>query len=320
MKRIGVLTSGGDSPGMNPAIRAIVRGGIYNHLDVFGIKRGYEGLIEGDIYKMDASSVGGIINSGGTMLKTARSRYYMEEEGFAKALESIEKNKIEGVAVIGGDGSLRGALELAKAGIPVVGIPGTIDNDLAYSDYTIGFDTACNTILDAVSKIRDTSSSHERISVIEVMGRRSGQLAMYTGITGGADAVLVPEVSVELDKICEKILAGIRREKKYSIIIKAEGVDMSTEKLAEELQNRLDLECRIVVLGHIQRGGSPSAKDRMIASRMGYEAIKILKDNKGSKALGLKGGIVVAMDVEEALSMKSTYDDSQIDFANILSI
>lgn len=320
MKRIGILTSGGDSPGMNPAIRAVVRGGIYNGLEVFGIRRGYEGLIENDIFKMDVSSVGGIITNGGTMLKTARSYYYMEKEGFQKALDSIKENQIEGVVVIGGDGSLRGALELAKAGVPVVGLPATIDNDLGYSDYTIGFDTACNTVLDAIGKIRDTSSSHERISVIEVMGRHCGRLALYTGITGGADAVLVPEVEVDMDKVCDKILAGIRRDKKYSIIVKAEGVEMSSQKLAEELQNRLDLESRIVVLGHVQRGGSPTARDRMIASRMGYEAVKILKDGQSSKALGLLNDKVTAIDIETALATEREYDFSQNDFAHILSI
>lgn len=320
MKRIGVLTSGGDSPGMNTAIRAVVRGGIYNELEVFGIKRGYEGLIENDIYKMNVASVGGIINMGGTMLKTARSQYYQTEEGFSKALESINKNGIEGVVVIGGDGSLRGALELSKAGIPVIGIPATIDNDLGFSDYSLGFDTACNTILDAVSKVRDTSSSHDRVSVIEVMGRHSGQLAIYTGITGGADAVLVPEVEVDIEKICDKLVASVRRDKKYSIILKAEGVQMSTQTLAEEIQNRLDIESRIVVLGHIQRGGAPTARDRMIGSQMGYESVKLLKGDSSSKALGFNGDKVVAIDIEEALSMKREYDYTQNDFANILSI
>lgn len=320
MKRIGVLTSGGDSPGMNPTIRAVVRGGIYNELEVFGIKRGYEGLIEGDIYKMNVASVGGIINQGGTMLKTARSDYYKTEEGFGKALESIKKNKLEGIVVIGGDGSLRGAVELSKAGIPAIGIPGTIDNDLPFSDFSIGFDTACNTILDSVSKIRDTSSSHDRVSVIEVMGRRSGELAIYAGITGGADAVLVPEVEVDIEKICNKLAASIRRDKKYSIILKAEGVEMSTQTLAEEIQNRLDIESRIVVLGHIQRGGSPSARDRMLGSRFGYEAVKLLMNDIGGKALGIVGSEIKALDLEEALSMKKEYDYSQNDFANILSI
>lgn len=320
MKRIGVLTSGGDSPGMNPAIRAVVRSGIYNELEVFGIKRGYEGLIENDIYKMNVGSVGGIINHGGTMLKTARSLYYMTDEGFNKALESIKLNKLDGVIVIGGDGSLKGALELSKAGIPVVGLPATIDNDLGYSDYSIGFDTACNTILDAISKIRDTSSSHDRVSVIEVMGKQSGQLALYAGITGGADCVLVPEVDVDVAKVCDKLAAGIRRDKMYSIILKAEGVKMSTQTLAEKIQNRLDIESRIVVLGHIQRGGAPTARDRMVASKMGYEAVQHLKNNGTSKSLGIIGDEVVALDMDEALSMEKAYDFTQDDFANILSI
>lgn len=320
MKRIGVLTSGGDSPGMNPAIRAVVRSGIYNGMEVFGIRRGYEGLIEGDVFPMDEGSVGGIIRQGGTMLKTARSSYFMEEKGFNQALETLKSNSIEGVVVIGGDGSLRGALSLAKAGIPVAGLPATIDNDLGYSDYTIGFDTACNTILDAISKIRDTSSSHDRISVIEVMGRRCGQLAIYAGITGGADAILVPEVDVDIEKIVNKISASVKRDKMFSIIIKAEGVNMSSQKLAEELQNSLDLESRIVVLGHIQRGGSPSARDRMIASKMGYEAVNILKAGEKNKALGIRADEVVVMDIEEALTMKRKYDASQNQFADILSI
>lgn len=320
MKRIGVLTSGGDSPGMNSAIRAVVRSGIFNDMEVYGIRRGYEGLIEGDIFLMDESSVGGIIQRGGTMLKTARSSYFMEEAGFELALNTIKNNGIEGVVVIGGDGSLRGALTLAKAGVRVVGIPATIDNDLSYSDYSIGFDTAVNTILDAVSKIRDTSSSHDRISIIEVMGRSSGQLAHYAGITGGADAVLVPEVWYDLDKICSKIEKGYKRGKMFSIIVKAEGFPISTQELAEELQNRLDWESRIVVLGHVQRGGSPTARDRMIASEMGHEAVVILKKDEGSKALGIRGDAVISMEIEEALNLKREFDCSKNDLAEILSI
>ena len=320
MKRIGVLTSGGDSPGMNAAIRAVVRGGIYNGMEVFGIKRGFEGLIQGDIIPMNESSVGGIIQRGGTMLKTARSMYFMEKEGFETALDTIEKNGLNGLVVIGGDGSLRGALTLAKAGVPVIGIPSTIDNDMDYTDYSIGFDTAANTILDAISKIRDTSSSHDRISLIEVMGRRSGKLAYYAGITGGADAVLVPEIEFDMDYVCKKIKRGFDRGKMFSIIIKAEGVGIHTLDLAKELQNHLDFETRVVVLGHIQRGGSPTARDRLLASEMGFEATKLLKDGETSIALGIQGDDVMPMDLEKALLLKRDSDYTKNDLANILSI
>ncbi len=320
MKRIGLLTSGGDAPGMNPAIRAVVRSGIYNNMEVFGIRRGYEGLIDGDIIPMNESSVGGIIQRGGTILKTARSSYFMEKAGFAKALDTIRENDIQGLVVIGGDGSLRGALTLAEAGVPVIGLPATIDNDLAYTDYSIGFDTAVNTILDAISKIRDTSSSHDRISIIEVMGRRSGELAHYAGITGGADVVLVPEERVDIKKIYKKITHGFERDKMFSIIIKAEGVEIPTRDLAEELQNELDTECRIVVLGHIQRGGSPTARDRMVASEMGNEAVKLLKEDRINKALGVTGDEVVDTDLKYALEMKRECDFTRNDLADILSI
>lgn len=320
MKRIGILTSGGDSPGMNPAIRAIVRSGIYYGLEVFGIRRGYEGLIEGDITAMNESSVGGIIQRGGTILKTARSTYFMEEEGLDLAVKTIKDNQIDGMVVIGGDGTLRGALTLANKGVNVVGLPATIDNDLNYTEYSIGFDTAANTILDAISKIRDTSSSHDRITIMEVMGRKSGQLASYAGVTGGADSVLVPEEEVDIDAICNKITSGFTRGKMFSIIIKAEGVDIPTQQLAEELQNRLDWECRIVVPGHIQRGGSPSARDRMIASELGYEAVKTLKENKGNKALGIKGDRLISIDIEDAFSTVREFDYSRNDLVSILSI
>jgi 6-phosphofructokinase 1 len=320
MKRIGILTSGGDAPGMNAAIRALVRSGIYYDMDIYGIRRGYEGLIEGDLCHLDASSVGGIIQRGGTILKTARSRYFMEQDGLNEALDTINEYDLDGIVTIGGDGTLRGALSLVESGVKVIGLPATIDNDLPYSDYSIGFDTAVNTILDAISKIRDTSSSHDRISIIEVMGRRSGQLATHAGITGGADIVLVPEVEVDIDKVYAKIKHGIDREKSYSIIIKAEGVDMPTEELARILQNQFDLESRVVVLGHIQRGGAPTAHDRMVASQMGHDAIKLLKEDNQNKVLGIKGGKIISMGIEEGLSQEIEFDRTLNKLTEILSI
>ncbi|MBP6492397.1 MAG: 6-phosphofructokinase, partial [Clostridia bacterium] len=256
MKRIAVLTSGGDAPGMNAAIRAVVRSALYHGMEVYGIQRGYEGLINGEIKEMTASSVSDIMQRGGTFLKTARSKRFMTPEGFQRALDMLRNFEIEGVVVIGGDGSFRGGLELTKAGITVMGLPGTIDNDLAYTDYTIGFDTAVNTVLAAIGNIRDTSSSHERTTVIEVMGRHCGDIALYAGLTGGAESILIPEIPVDMNKICRTLIQGKNRGKMHNIILRAEGVDMCTDDLARTIEERTGMETKIVVLGYIQRGGS----------------------------------------------------------------
>jgi len=321
VKRIAVLTSGGDAPGMNAAIRAVVRCAIYNKMEVYGIERGYEGLINGDFKEMTVSSVSDILQRGGTTLKTARSKRFMTPEGFQLALDMLENFEIEGLVVIGGDGSYRGALEMTKAGKVVIGLPGTIDNDLAYTDYTIGFDTAVNTVLSAIGNIRDTSSSHERSTVVEVMGRHCGDIALYAGLTGGAESILIPEEPVDMNKICRTLIQGKNRGKLHSVILRAEGVEMSTDELAKTIAERTGMDTKVVVLGYIQRGGSPTARDRMLASRMGCKAVELLmQEGMTSKAVGIKGGEIVAYDLEEALNMPRQHDETLMDLAEILSI
>ena len=321
MKRIAVLTSGGDAPGMNAAIRAVVRSSLYHGMEVYGIQRGYEGLINGEIKEMTASSVSDIMQRGGTFLKTARSKRFMTPEGFQRALDMLRNFEIEGVVVIGGDGSFRGGLELTKAGITVMGLPGTIDNDLAYTDYTIGFDTAVNTVLAAIGNIRDTSSSHERTTVIEVMGRHCGDIALYAGLTGGAESILIPEIPVDMNKICRTLIQGKNRGKMHNIILRAEGVDMCTDDLARTIEERTGMETKIVVLGYIQRGGSPTARDRMLASITGNKAVELLlQDGMTSKAVGIKGDSVVYYDLEEALNFTRTQDKPLMELSEILSM
>lgn len=321
MKRIAVLTSGGDAPGMNAAIRAVVRGALYHKMEVYGIERGYEGLINGDFKEMTVSSVSDILQRGGTTLKTARSKRFMTPEGFNRAVDMLENFEIEGLVVIGGDGSYRGGVELTKAGITVIGLPGTIDNDLSYTDYTIGFDTAVNTVLSAIGNIRDTSSSHERSTVIEVMGRHCGDIALYAGLTGGAESILIPEEPVDINKICRTLINGKNRGKMHSVILRAEGVEMCSEDLAKTIMERTGMDTKIVVLGYIQRGGSPTARDRMLASRMGYKAVELLmQEGMTSKAVGIKGSEIVYYDLEEAVNMPRMHDESLMDLSEILSI
>jgi 6-phosphofructokinase 1 len=320
-KRIAVLTSGGDAPGMNAAIRAVVRCGLYHKLEVYGIERGFEGLINGEIKEMTVSSVSDIMQRGGTVLKTARSKRFMTPEGFRQALDMLEKFKIEGLVVIGGDGSYRGGLDLTKAGKTVIGLPGTIDNDLACTDFTIGFDTAVNTVLSAIGNIRDTSSSHERSTVIEVMGRHCGDIALYAGLTGGAEGILIPEEPVDIDQICETLLRGKNRGKPHSIIVRAEGVEISSADLAKVITEKTGMDTKIVVLSYVQRGGTPSARDRMLASRMGCKAVELLlQEGMTSKAVGIKGNDIVAYDLEEALNMPKKHDTSLMDLAEVLAI
>lgn len=319
MKRIGVLTSGGDSPGMNAAVRAVVRCGIDIGMEVYGIQRGYEGLIEGAIREMDMSSVGDILHRGGTILRTARSERFKTEEGQKHAMNVLSAFGIEGVVVIGGDGSFRGGLDLSRHGITVMGLPGTIDNDLGYTDFTIGFDTAVNTVLSAVSNIRDTSSSHERATVIEVMGRRCGDIALYAGLTGGADNILIPERPVDLNDVCKKIIQGKNRGKMHDIIMKAEGVEIDTQELAHQIEERTGKETRVVILAYLQRGGSPTAKDRMLASRMANKAVELLYNDENSKAIGICGDDIVAYDLKEALEMKRAFNSSLYHLADVLS-
>lgn len=319
MKRIAVLTSGGDAPGMNAAIRAIVRYSIYKGIQVFGIERGYKGLMEGDIKEMLVPSVGDIIHRGGTILRSARCLEFLEEEGRARAINILNVFKIDGLVAIGGDGTFRGAQKLSDAGFPVIGVPGTIDNDLAYTDYTIGFDTALNTVLDAVSKLRDTTSSHERVSVIEVMGRGCGDIALYAGLGGGAEEIIVPETDYDIDNICRKIIASTNRGKTQSIILVAEGVG-SADDICKQIQEKTGLESRTTVLGHIQRGGSPTAKDRILASEFGAHAVQCLIDGKSSRVVGIRDNKVIDLDIDEALSMKNKFNEQMYELTKILSI
>lgn len=318
MKKIGVLTSGGDAPGMNAAIRAVVRNGIYKGSSIIGIKRGYEGLVNGQYTEMNLSSVADIIQRGGTILATARSEEFRTDSGKKKAVDFIKSIGLEGLIVIGGDGSFKGAQELCKLGIPTVGLPGTIDNDLNYTDYTIGFDTAMNTVIDAISKIRDTSTSHERTNIIEVMGRDCGDIALYSGLAGGAESIILPEVSFDIDRICEKILKGIERGKRHSIIILAEGAGSAID-LGKSIQEITGIETRTTILGHIQRGGSPTAFDRILASRMGAKAVDIILDGNQNKVVGIRGSEIITMDIEEALKTEKKFDKTTYDLADILS-
>jgi len=321
LKRIGVLTSGGDSPGMNAAVRAVVRYGIYYDMEVYGIKRGYEGLIEGDVERLYRRSVGDILQRGGTILKTARSKEFETEEGMAKAYETLKKFKIEDLIVIGGNGSLKGAKEFSdKFGVSVYGLPGTIDNDLSYTDYTIGFDTAINTVLDAITRIRDTSSAHERTSVIEVMGRHCGDIALYSGITGGAECVLLPEIDSDLEAVYKKVTEGIGSGKLHNIIIKAEGVSVDTDALIKMLKERTDRDVKLVVLSYLQRGGSPSFRDRMLATQCGMCAVDLIRNDIRNRAIGESEGHIVDFDIAEALEMERGIDYDLYKGVDVLSM
>lgn len=319
MKRIGILTSGGDAPGMNAAVRAAVRKGLSLGMEVYGIERGYEGLLDGDIKKMEWKSVGDILQRGGTILRTARSERFMTEEGKVHAVRMLETFGIEGLVVIGGDGSFRGGLELDKLGIRVMGVPGTIDNDLGYTDYTIGFDTAVNTVLTMISNIRDTASAHERTTIIEVMGRHCGDIALYAGLAGGADVILVPEENFDINAVCRKILHGQQSGKLHSLIIKAEGVEISSADLAKSIEDITGRETRAVVPGHIQRGGTPSGRDRLLASLMATKAVQLLYDDEDSKAIGIVGNDIVAYSLNEALGLKNEFSKDIFDLADVLS-
>ncbi len=319
VKTIGVLTSGGDAPGMNAAIRAVVRSGIYNKLKIMGIKQGYKGLIEGNIEEMNLSSVADIIHRGGTILRTARSEEFMTEAGRKKALNVLKIFGIDGVIVIGGDGSFRGAEKLSEDGIMTIGIPGTIDNDLGYTDYSIGFDTTVNTVLDAISKIRDTTTSHGRANIIEVMGRHCGDIALYAGLGGGAESIIVPEEEFNVDDVCRKLIQGRNRGKLHSIILLAENI-INAYNLSEEIEEKTDIATRVTILGHIQRGGSPSAFDRILASRMGARAVELLLQGKSSRVVGVKGNEINDMPISQALSETKDFNKNMYELTKILSI
>ena len=319
MKTIGVLTSGGDAPGMNAAVRAVVRTAVANGMTVKGIMRGYNGIIEDDIVDLDARSVSDIIGRGGTMLYTARSPRFREEEGILKGVETCKKHGIEGVVVIGGDGSFRGARDLSLHGIPCVGIPGTIDNDISCTDYTIGFDTAMNTAMEMVDKIRDTSQSHDRCSIVEVMGRNAGHLALQCGIAVGAAAIVVPEVPITMDEIVEKIRRMKKSGKRHFVIVVAEGVG-KVDQMAKDIEAATGIVTRANVLGHVQRGGNPTVRDRVVATQLGYAAVQLLREGKGNRVVGIKDNKVVDYDIYEALNMTKDLDMEMYNIANITSI
>ena len=320
IKTIGVLTSGGDAPGMNAAVRSVVRSAIAMGLNVKGIMRGYNGLIEGEIIDMNVRSVSDIIHRGGTVLYTARSPEFKTEAGIQKAVETCKREGIDGIVVIGGDGSYRGARDLSLHGIPCIGIPGTIDNDISSTEYTIGFDTAMNTAMEMVDKLRDTTQSHERCSVVEVMGRRAGWLALHTGIAVGATAILVPEVEYDFQKdIVDKITRTKVTGKKHFIIVVAEGVG-KVDELAKKIEEVTGVESRATILGHVQRGGSPTVRDRFMASAMGYEAVKLLSNGIGNRVISYRHNLIVNDDIYEALAMVKPFDVDCYNMANDISI
>lgn len=319
MEKIAVLTSGGDAPGMNTAIRAVVRRGIYKGLQVFGVEYGYKGLMEGDFLPMNLGSVGDIIHRGGTILKTSRCDEFKELRGQQQAIVKLKNEGIDGLVVIGGDGSFRGAKKLNELGIPTVGIPGSIDNDIAGTDYTIGFDTAVNTAVEAIDKIRDTAFSHERTFVIEVMGRGAGDIALWAGMCGGAESIIIPEVDYVMEDVIDRIKQGYERGKKHSIIVMAEGIGKSIE-MKKEIEEKTGFETKITILGHIQRGGSPSAYDRMISSQMGAMAVDLLTDGKKGVMVGLKNGRLTHTPIEESKKDRCNVDLSIYDLARSLSI
>lgn len=319
MKRIGVLTSGGDAPGMNAAIRAVVRVSIYNNLKVSGILRGYSGLLDGDIIDMDVSSVGDIIHRGGTKLRTARCPEFKKPEGVKRAVEVLKMFNIDGLVVIGGDGSLNGAKKLAENGIPTIGIPATIDNDLGYTDYTIGFDTALNTVVNAIGHVRDTSTAHGRANIIEVMGRNCGDIALYAGLAGGAESIIIPEIESDVDDICKKLIRGKNRGKLHNIILLAEGVGKPYD-LAEKIEKKTGIGTRVSIIGYLQRGGTPTPFDRVLASRFGAKAVELLIEGKKSQAVGIEGNEIISLDIGEALNKVRKIDKDLFELTQILAI
>ena len=308
IKTIGVLTSGGDAPGMNAAVRAVVRAALKKGMNVYGVKRGYCGLIEDDIEPLNELSVAGIIQRGGTMLYTARSAEFRTEDGVLLAKENCEKHGLEGLVVIGGDGSFRGAADLSAHGIACVGLPGTIDNDIACTEYTIGYDTAMNTAMELMDKLSDTSQSHYRCSVVEVMGRGAGYIAVNTGVASGALEIITKEMPYDLDKIAKKMLEFKARGKQNFIIVVAENIGHADE-IAKLLQEKTGIESRSTILGHVQRGGSPTVRDRVVATEMGYYAVELLEQGIGNRVVGMQGGKIVDFDIQEALAMSKPYDE-----------
>ncbi len=324
MKRVAVFTSGGDAPGMNACIRAVVRGAVYHGLEVFGIRRGYSGMINGDIFQMSSHSVSNIVQRGGTILKSARSKEFMTPEGRAKAFEQLKKFEIEGLIAIGGNGTFTGAtLFFDEYGIPTVGAPGTIDNDLYGTDYTIGFDTAVNTALEAIDKIRDTADSHDRIFFIEVMGRDSGYIAIQSGIAGGAEMVMVPEVLTPISEVIETLKSGWSRQKSSSIVVIAEGEEAgNASEIAEKIRQQVqpDIDMRVTTLGHIQRGGIPTAYDRILASRLGLGALEGLMNGEKNVMAGVVNNELVYTPFRDTIRLPKPISEDLLRMVKILSV
>lgn len=320
IKTIGVLTSGGDAPGMNAAIRAVVRAALFKGYKVKGVRHGYNGLLTGDIVDMNLRSVSEIIHRGGTILYTARCLEFKTLEGQQKAAQACREAGIDALVVIGGDGSFRGAKDMAAQGIPCIGIPGTIDNDIACSDYTIGYDTAMNTAVEMIDKLRDTTQSHDRCSVVEVMGRNAGYIALNTGIAVGALVTLIPEVPFDLDRdVISKMKETQKTGKKHFIIVVAEGAGKASD-IANEIQARTGIDSRATVLGHVQRGGSPTLRDRVTASRMGYHAIELINKGIFNRVVATRAESIVDYDISVALSMYKTIDTALLDISHVISI
>lgn len=320
MQRIGVLTSGGDASGMNPCIRAVVRKAIYHGLEVIGIHRGYSGFIDADMCPMNLGSVADIIGRGGTVLHTARSERFKTKEGRAQAMENVQRFGIQGLVVIGGDGSFTGACLLHQEyGLPMIGVPATIDNDISGTDYTIGFDTAVNNVVEAINKIRDTATSHERTFVIEVMGRNSGNIALAAGLAGGAESILIPEIPFNIDDICKKLLNGIKRGKLHSIILVAEGAASGLD-IGKKIKEKIGFDTKVTILGHLQRGGAPTSFDRILASRLGAKAVELLMAGETNKMAGMRAGEILATDLNEVIGKPCTINKEMYDLAKILSI
>ena len=320
MKTIGVLTSGGDAPGMNAAVRAVVRTACENGIKVYGINRGYQGLIEGDLRELNIRSVSDIIHRGGTMLYSARCKAFREESGMQQAIETCKKFGIEGIVVIGGDGSFRGARDLSLRGIPCIGVPGTIDNDIVSSDYTIGYDTCLNTVMQMVDRVRDTVESHSRCIVVEVMGNRCGDLTLNAGIAVGATAIVIPEIQSDIEKhVIERIRRTQKTDKKHFIVMVAEGIG-GVEELARKIEKECGVESRAVILGHVQRGGSPTVRVRVAASQMGYKAVQLLMQGVGNRVVVQKDDHIIDYDIYEALNMERTVNHELYKIAHEISI
>jgi len=322
INNIGVFTSGGDAPGMNAAVRAVVRAAVYYQKNIFLIKRGYKGMINGEIEPAGSRTVSNIIQRGGTIIKTARSRQFRTPQGRQKAYENLSNHGIDGLIAIGGDGTFHGAVDLYReSGIPTVGIPGTIDNDLYGTDFTIGYDTAVNTAVAAIDKIRDTAASHDRFFIVEVMGRDAGFIGLEAGIAVGSENILIPEIKTDLDKICDEILTGFGRKKTSYIIVVAEGDEAGgAYEIGDKIKKRIGIDYRVAILGHIQRGGAPTARDRLLASKLGYWAVKHLIDGKANVMVGEVNSRIVLTDLAETFNKKKPIDMDCVEMARVLSI